>query len=107
MCVGVFLCACVYVCLLDSPSERVVVPLRRAHCVCFFSLTPDSQPRCDPTLLFDWPETVNLKARKEDGVGGCWGEQLLGATHPNYQQLIKHAVKNTPIHTNMHGRRLD
>ncbi len=66
LCVGVFLCACV--CLLDSPSERLVVPHWRAHCVCFFSLTPDSQPLCDPMLIFDWPETVNLKARKEDRV---------------------------------------
>lgn len=68
--VGVFLYACVYVCLVDFPSERVVIPHPLAHCVCFFSLTPDSPTRCDPTLLFDWPETVNLKTRKEDWVGG-------------------------------------
>lgn len=55
---------------VDSPSEQVVLPHRRAHCVWFFSLTPDSQPRCDPMLLFDWPETVNLKAKEEDVVVG-------------------------------------
>lgn len=86
--------------LLDFPSEKVVIPHRRAHCVCFFSLTPDSQPRCDPTLLFDWPETVNLKARKEDWEGAA-------TTHPNNQQLIKHTLKNTHVHTNMNGCRLD
>lgn len=97
--VGVLLCACVYVCLLDFPSEWAVIPHRRAYCVSFFSLTPDSQPCCDPTLLFDWPKPVNLEARKEDVRGK---EQLPGAAHLNRQQLIKHhsitqAFTQTPL----------
>lgn len=101
--VGVLPCACVYVCLLDFPSEWAVIPHRRAYCVCFFSLTPDSQPRCDPTLLFDWPKPVNLEARKEDAGGK---EQLPGAAHLNRQQLIKHPLNNTGFHTNIPECRL-
>lgn len=55
-------------------------------------------------LLFDWPETVNLKERKEDG-GVCVCVWLLGTPHPNNMQLIKHTLGNT-VHTSKCGRRL-
>lgn len=78
--VGIFLCTCVYVGPVDFPSEKVVILHHRAHCVCFFSLTPDLQPRCDPLLFSDWPELTNLKANKQDGgekKGSYWGLPIL------------------------------
>lgn len=69
--------------------------------VCFFSLTPDSQPHCDPRLLFDWPETVEL-----EGQEGRWvnNSDQGGLLHYNNQQLIKHTL--TSLCTITHGHSL-
>lgn len=99
---SVFLCACIFAWMIPL-SESLVSPLSRAHCACFFSSTPDSQPRCDPTLLSYWPKPVNSKAKEEDRDEK---EQLPGATHANNPQLIKHTLTNThQLLTHGHRRR--
>lgn len=88
--VGIFFCTCVNVGIVYFPSEQIVTLHHRAHCVCFFSLTPDLQPHCDPTLLSDWPEPANLKAKKTDG-----GEKKAAT---GYYQSSQPAADQTHTH---------